>query len=141
MTEVLGLEAEESDTITPPTDVLAANATNPQIEAFYERSRLRIVQERNDFFLPHVVDFIEERAWGNLRPEYQRRLRWDDKKKSQLIESFLMNVPVPPVFLFEASLSAFEVMDGQQRLSSVVDFLQNRFSLTPSIKRSVRTST
>lgn len=130
MTEVLGLENEESDQITPPKDVLPANATTRQIETFYERSRLRIVQDKNDFFLPHVVDFIEERAWGNLRPEYQRRLRWSESKKSQLIESFLMNVPVPPVFLFEAKLGEFEVMDGQQRLSAIVDFLQNRFELT-----------
>lgn len=129
MTEVFGLENEDTNLITPPKVVLPANATTREIETFYERSRLRIVQEKNDFFLPHVVDFIEERAWGNLRPEYQRRLRWDDHKKSQLIESFIMNVPVPPVFLFEAKLGEFEVMDGQQRLSAIVDFLQNRFEL------------
>lgn len=129
MTEVLGLENDDVDLITPPKVVLPANSTNREIETFYERSRLRIVQEKNDFFLPHVVDFIEKRAWGNLRPEYQRRLRWDQRKKSQLIESFIMNVPVPPVFLFEASLGEFEVMDGQQRLSAIVDFLQNRFEL------------
>lgn len=129
MTEVFGLENDDSDPITPPKVVLSANATTREIETFYERSRLRIVQERNDFFLPHVVDFIEDRAWGNLRPEYQRRLRWSEQKKSQLIESFIMNVPVPPVFLFEAALGEFEVMDGQQRLSAIVDFLQNRFEL------------
>lgn len=130
MTEVLGLENEDEDLMTPPKVVLPMNATTREIETFYEQSRLRIVQEKNDFFLPHVVDFIEDRAWGNLRPEYQRRLRWNEKKKSQLIESFIMNVPVPPVFLFEASLGEFEVMDGQQRLSAIVDFLQNRFELT-----------
>lgn len=130
MTEVLGLEDDDQDLVTPPRDVLSPNASVREIELFYERSRLRIVQERNDFFLPHVVDFIEERAWGNLRPEYQRRLRWAEDKKSQLIESFIMNVPVPPVFLFEAALGEFEVMDGQQRLSAIVDFLQNRFELS-----------
>lgn len=130
MTEVLGLENDETDLITPPKVVLSPGATTREIETFYERSRLRIVQEKNDFFLPHVIDFIEERAWGNLRPEYQRRLRWTENKKSQLIESFVMNVPVPPVFLFEARLGEFEVMDGQQRLSAIVDYLQNRFALS-----------
>lgn len=129
MTEVLGIENDDFDLITPPKVVLSADATTREIETFYERSRLRIVQERNDFFLPHVVDFIEERAWGNLRPEYQRRLRWNEHKKSQLIESFIMNIPIPPVFLFEPKLGEFEVMDGQQRLSAIVDFLQNRFEL------------
>ena len=110
---------------TVPTD-----ASDRQIENFFERGRLRVVQDRNDFFLPHVVDFIEGRSWGNLRPEYQRRLRWDNKKKSRLIESFIMNVPVPPVFLYENKLGQFEVMDGQQRLNTVVDYLLNRFKLS-----------
>ena len=41
-----------------------------------------------------------------------------------------MNVPAPPVFLCETELGHFEVMDGQQRLNSIVEFLQNRFKLT-----------
>lgn len=40
-----------------------------------------------------------------------------------------MNVPIPPVFLYEWDLSRYEVMDGQQRLNSIVDFYGNRFAL------------
>lgn len=109
---------------------LPVAASDRQIERLFEGGRLRVVQDRNDFFLPHVVDFIKGRKWGNLRPEYQRRLRWDVKKKSKLIESFLMNVPIPSVFLYEHSIGAFEVMDGQQRLNTVVEFLEDRFSLS-----------
>jgi hypothetical protein len=118
---------EEAEVAVP---VVSAGASDKAIEKHFETGRLRVVQERNDFFLPHVVDFIEGRRWGNLRPEYQRRLRWDDKKKSALIESFIMNVPVPPVFLYEKELGSYEVMDGQQRLSAIVDFMQGRFELT-----------
>lgn len=100
------------------------------IEKEYEQGRLRVTQDRNDFFLPHVVDFIKGRKWGNLRPEYQRRLRWDNAKKSRLIESFIMNVPVPPVFLYETTLGAYEVMDGQQRLNTIVEFQAGDFELT-----------
>lgn len=109
---------------------LPVAANDRQIERLFEGGRLRVVQDRNDFFLPHVVDFIKGRKWGNLRPEYQRRLRWDVRKKSKLIESFLMNVPIPSVFLYEHSIGAFEVMDGQQRLNTVVEFLEDRFSLS-----------
>ena len=87
------------------------NASDRVIEKHFETGRLRVVQEKNELFLPHVVDFIVKDKWGNLRPEYQRRLRWDDAKKSRLIESFIMNVPVPPVFLYEVTLGSFEVMD------------------------------
>lgn len=120
---------DESEELAAPAAV-ATDATDRAIERHFETGRLRVVQERSELFLPHVVDFIERDKWGNLRPEYQRRLRWDDIKKSRLIESFIMNVPVPPVFLYEVNLGSYEVMDGQQRLNAIVDFLQGRFELT-----------
>src|SRR6185437_9230402 len=63
-------------------------------------------------------------------PEYQRRHRWDDGRKSRLIESFLMNVPVPPIFLYEYDLARFEVMDGRQRLTALMDFYGSSLELT-----------
>ena len=118
-------DEDEISVMTLPSD-----ASDRQMEKYFEQGRLRVVQDRNDFFLPHVLDFIEGRSWGNLRPEYQRRLRWDNTKKSRLIESFIMNVPVPPIFLYESEIGRFEVMDGQQRLNAVVDFFNNRFRLS-----------
>ncbi|MDE0006173.1 MAG: DUF262 domain-containing protein [Rhodospirillaceae bacterium] len=99
------------------------------IEEFYDSGEFRLHQERNDFLLPQIVDFVRKRRWINLHPEYQRRLVWDGKKKSLLIESLLMNVPIPPVFLFEYDLNLYETMDGQQRLNTIVDFYTNRFKL------------
>ena len=101
-----------------------------EIEEFYDSGEFRLHQERNDFLLPQIVDFVRKRRWLNLRPEYQRRLVWDGKKKSLLIESLLMNVPIPPVFLFEYDLNRYETMDGQQRLNTIVDFYTNRFKLS-----------
>ncbi len=46
------------------------------------------------------------------------------------IESLLLNVPVPPVFLFERESNWYEVMDGQQRLNAIVEFYENRFPLS-----------
>ena len=112
--------------------VVAAGISDKQIERHFETGRLRVVQEKNDLFLSHVVQFISgesDTKWGNLRPEYQRRLRWDNKKKSKLIESFIMNVPVPPVFLYERELARFEVMDGQQRLNAISEFFSGNFPL------------
>jgi hypothetical protein len=100
------------------------------LEQLYDDSSARILQERNDFFLPQIRDFVASKKWVNLRPEYQRRHRWDRKKQSRLIESLLMNVPVPPIFLFEWELNRYEVMDGQQRLTSLIDFYENNLELT-----------
>ena len=101
-----------------------------EIEELYDSGEYRLHQERNDFLLPQIIDFVKKKRWLNLHPEYQRRLVWDRKKKSLLIESLLMNVPIPPVFLFEYDLNRYETMDGQQRLNTIVDFYSNRFKLT-----------
>jgi hypothetical protein len=104
-------------------------STLKDLEKKFGDTAFRLTQERNDFFLPQVCRYVLEDRWINLRPEYQRRLVWDQAKRSLFIESLLLNVPIPPVFLYECDLSRYEVMDGQQRLSCVVDFLQNEFAL------------
>ena len=67
--------------------------TPTEIERIYNSGQNRLTQERNDFLLPQVIDFVKEKKWLNLRPEYQRRLVWDARKKSLFIESLLMNIP------------------------------------------------
>lgn len=101
-----------------------------EIEQKYEAGTLRLSQERNDYVLPQVLDFVKNNKWINLHPEYQRRQVWDKHKRSLFIESLLMNLPIPPVFLFENDYSRYEVMDGQQRLSTIVDYYENRFKLS-----------
>lgn len=104
--------------------------TNKEIEDLYESGTFKITQERNDFLLPQINDFVHTKKWMNLHPEYQRRLVWDKVKKSLFIESLIMNIPIPPIFLYEWDYSRYEVMDGQQRLSTIIDFYENRFKLT-----------
>lgn len=104
--------------------------TNRELEELYESGSSRLTQERNDFLLPQILDFVKDRRWINLHPEYQRRQVWDRSKKSLFIESLLMNLPVPPVFLFEWDYNRYEVIDGQQRLSAITDFYSNQLKLT-----------
>ena len=89
----------------------------------------RVVYQTNNFFLPQIRDLIVSGDDVNLRPEYQRRLGWTNTQKSLLIESLLLNVPVPPVFFYENDLARYEVMDGQQRLNAIKEFLTNGFTL------------
>jgi hypothetical protein len=65
----------------------------------------------------------------NLNPEYQRKRVWDIRRKSKLIESCLVNVPIPPVFLYETDYNKYEVMDGLQRISTLISFFNNEFKL------------
>ena len=65
-----------------------------------------------------------------LNPDFQRRHRWNRQKQSRLIESFIMNVPIPPIFLYEVEYSKYEVMDGLQRMTAIFEFYKDRFPLT-----------
>lgn len=65
-----------------------------------------------------------------LNPEYQRNKVWDISRKSKLIESFIINIPIPSIFLYETSLNKFEVMDGLQRISTIIEYLNGDFKLT-----------
>lgn len=60
-------------------------------------------------------------------PFYQRKFVWKIEQSSKLIESFLMGLPVPQVFLYENDQGQLEVIDGQQRLMSVKYFLEGYF--------------
>lgn len=103
--------------------------TDSEINEKYGKRELRIVTETNREQLPNFVAALKRTGWMRLQPFYQRRRRWDDVRKSKLIESFIMNIPVPPCFLYESEFARYEVMDGQQRISAIWDFYENRFKL------------
>lgn len=115
-------ETEIEPDIVPKTDY--------EIENAYKNLSFRVIYQSNNFFLPQIRELINGREVINLRPEYQRRLRWSIKKKSQLIESLLLNIPIPPIFLYESELARYEVMDGQQRLNAIHEFMENNYNLT-----------
>lgn len=72
---------------------------------------------------------IEDRSLI-LQPKFQRASVWDDKRKSRLIESLLLNLPIPPCFLAEDEDGTRVVVDGQQRLIAIDDFCHGRYALT-----------
>lgn len=57
-----------------------------------------------------------------IRPEYQRLFRWDAGKESRFIESLLLEMPVPPIFVIEDELGRYELIDGLQRMSTYLHF-------------------
>lgn len=60
-----------------------------------------------------------------IRPEYQRLFRWSIEQRSRLIESILLRLPIPPIFLIEDENGVLELIDGLQRTSSVLQFLDH----------------
>ncbi|UVS90789.1 DUF262 domain-containing protein [Burkholderia glumae] len=65
----------------------------------------------------------------DLDPDFQRRERWSVEKQSALIESFLMNVPVPPIYLAESAAGQYSVVDGKQRITAIHRFMTDELRL------------
>ena len=77
----------------------------------------------------HIYWMIESRERIELTPDFQRRQVWSNKQRSELIESILLGIPIPVIYLFESQFGTWQVLDGLQRLSAITDFMSGRFRL------------
>lgn len=59
----------------------------------------------------------------NILPDFQRLHRWSLEKKSNFVESILIGIPIPPVFVFETDEGTWELVDGLQRVSTILEFM------------------
>ncbi|MBN9335769.1 DUF262 domain-containing protein [Devosia sp.] len=77
-----------------------------------------------DWTVATIVQQIE-RGNINLDPDFQRRSAWDSSRRSQLIESLIIGLPIPNIVLAESKegRGKFIVIDGKQRLSTIFDFM------------------
>ena len=58
-----------------------------------------------------------------INPDFQRLFRWEIGQKSKLIESLLLGIPLPSIFVFEKEDAKWELIDGLQRLSTLLEFM------------------
>lgn len=119
--ESLTIEVHDPDLMTTVQDSV--------INEKYVRGEIRIVTEQARYPLNSIAQIVEDKSY-RLSPEYQRRHRWSVERQSRLIESLIMNVPIPPIFLYEYDYSKYEVMDGLQRLTAIHDFYRDKYALT-----------
>jgi hypothetical protein len=89
----------------------------------------RLVSEPRDL---SIRELFNQEQDGDLllQPDFQRYYVFDDAKAGRLIESVLMGVPLPLVYLSEEPSAKLSVIDGQQRLTSFFRFLQNELRLS-----------
>jgi hypothetical protein len=102
---------------------------DPQVplEVKYREQMRQIISQKIELPISTLPEMIEKQI--NLSPDFQRRDRWSTEKQSRFIESIIMNVPIPPVFLGEDDYGNYVVLDGRQRLTAVNDFLKNVYPL------------
>ena len=102
--------------------------SDEEINNKYIDGEVRIVTEQARYPLDTIPAMLNSGKY-KLDPDYQRRRRWSNEKMSRLIESFIMNVPIPPIFLYEDEFSHYEVMDGLQRLTTIKDYYEDKYAL------------
>jgi hypothetical protein len=59
----------------------------------------------------------------NILPDFQRLFRWSPSKKSNFVESILIGIPIPPAFVYENEDGTWELIDGLQRISTILEFM------------------
>lgn len=88
----------------------------------------RLVLQAADLSLETVAAMVESDSI-DLEPKYQRRERWTHAQQSALIESFLLNIPIPPIYLAEENFGVYSAIDGKQRISAIYAFMRNGLKL------------
>jgi len=92
------------------------------VDRFLE-AQSRLVIQASDLSLESIASMVEGEAI-QISPKYQRRERWTSNKQSALIESFLLNIPVPPIYLAEDEYGKYSVIDGKQRITAITNFIK-----------------
>lgn len=81
----------------------------------------------NDFNVTTIYNLIDSGAIE--MPVFQRNYIWDVKRASKFIESLVLGLPIPQIFLYQKARNKFLVIDGQQRLLTIYYFIKQRFPL------------
>jgi len=100
--------------------------TGPPYPAVID-TQVRIAKEQSSVF-----EFLRKESRGELvlAPDFQRNDVWDEKHQSELIESILMGIPIPLIYLFENEQGERQIIDGKQRVTTLKLFMNNELALT-----------
>lgn len=88
----------------------------------------KVITDDKNYPLSTIRDMYDE---GDLitNPDYQRDFIYDISRRSKLIESVLLGIPIPTVYLCQEDNEVYSVIDGQQRIMSFVTYLKNEYAL------------
>lgn len=100
--------------------------------------RSELKSDRLDMSFGEIIN-IYDKDDLIIRPEYQRAYRWNDEQRTEFIESILLGIPIPPIFVAEDNDGKWELVDGLQRIATILSFfgvLKNDFASKNNFKLS-----
>lgn len=81
-----------------------------------------IFRESYQMSIGELINLYKESEM-DIHPEFQRLFRWSDYQKTKLIESIMLNIPIPPIFVSQNEDGIWDIIDGVQRLSTIFQFV------------------
>ncbi|WP_406819237.1 DUF262 domain-containing protein [Pseudomonas sp. KnCO4] len=84
-------------------------------------ARKKVVTDGYEMSVGEIINLYRD---GELviDPVFQRLFRWDDERKTRFIESVILGIPIPPIFVYQDQNGVWELIDGLQRLSTILQF-------------------
>lgn len=92
------------------------------IQEQIDTKRRTVAFDSYDITIKQLYDMLLE-GMIDIAPEYQRHFKWDQARQSSLIESLLLGIPIPSLFMATNPDSSWDVVDGLQRVTSIVNFI------------------
>ncbi|MDH1629300.1 DUF262 domain-containing protein [Pseudomonas mosselii] len=86
-----------------------------------QAARKKVVTDGYEMSVGEIINLYRD---GELviDPVFQRLFRWDDERKTRFIESVVLGIPIPPIFVYQDANGVWELIDGLQRLSTILQF-------------------
>ena len=118
--DVLTLSCPEVPARRPPRGPTLISAQMPLQNEIDNRRRL-IKTDSYSMSIGELMNLYQSKEL-DLHPDFQRFFRWTEEQKTKLIESILLGIPLPPVFVSQRADGVWDVIDGLQRLSAIFQF-------------------
>lgn len=115
--------------ITPEEELLEGefNNSSTDFENIYPNAEVRV--EKAQFSTIHLKRLVENRNELIIDPDFQRDNVWSRNQGAELVESILMGIPIPTMYFFEMKSGKKQVVDGRQRITAILDFLNDKLVL------------
>jgi hypothetical protein len=84
-----------------------------------EKARTKVVTDGYEMSLGEVINLYRDKELV-IDPVFQRLFRWDDGRKTRFIESVILGIPIPPIFVYQDKNGIWELVDGLQRISTIL---------------------
>lgn len=98
-----------------------SHPTITELTSQLSEQRRKVDFDTYDLSVKEILSMVVDKLI-DIAPEYQRQFRWDERRQSAFIESVFLGIPVPSLFMATNTDSTWELIDGVQRISSLIHY-------------------